>query len=130
MRRDLVASRGRARKLSFFVHNFMDAADLDAGRLEACAFMVATAAGPVPMCQHNAERDQHILKPFASSAGYGFWNPVTGRIDVAPAALAQIRLDPKFQKGRDRSHHRSEPVTRTVQFGRDGEASHVLEAAE
>ena len=130
MRRDLVASRGRARKLSFFVHNFMDAADLDAERLEACAFMVATAAGPVPMCQHNAERDQHILKPFAASKGYGFWNPATGRIDVAPAELAQIRLDPKFQKGRDRNNLCSEPVTRTVQLGCDGEAGHVLEAVE
>ena len=65
-----------------------------------------------------------------SAKGYGFWNPATGRIDVAPAELAQIRLDPKFQKGRDRNNRCSEPVTRTVQLGRDGEAGHVLEAVE
>ena len=130
MRRDLVASRGRAQKLSFFVHNFMDAADLDPERLDACAFMVATADGPVPMCQHNAERDQHILKPFASSVGYGFWNPVTGRIDVAPAELAHVRLDPKFQKGRDRNTSDPTAVVRTVQFQPNEARMDVVEAAE
>ena len=130
MRRDLIASRGRVQKISFFVHNFMDAANLDPERLDACAFMVATADGPIPMCRHNAERDQHILKPFASSKGYGYWNPVTGRIDVAPAELAHIHLKPKSLKGRDRGTRRPKAVTRTVQLGDDRDDNQVVEAAE
>lgn len=121
MRRDLVAARGRAQKISFFVHNFMDAANLDPDRLDACAFMVATAGGSMPMCQHNAERDQYVLKPFAVSKGYGYWNSVTERIDVVPAELAHIRLNPKLLKGRDRS---------TVQLQADVERTNVIEAAE
>ncbi len=52
------------RKLSFFVHNFMDAKDLDAERTEACSFMVMTSDGPQAMCSHNARRDEFVLKPF------------------------------------------------------------------
>lgn len=130
MRRDLAASRGRAQKISFFVHNFMDAHDLDQERLDACAFMVATAGGPVPMCQHNAERDQYILKPFAASEGYGFWNPVTGRIDVAPAELARIHIGPKSLKGRDRAVCHPEAVSRTIQLRENGKRAETMEAAE
>lgn len=62
-KRDLFAARGRVRKLSFFVQNFMDAADLDQERIDACSFMVMTAEGPVSMCEHNSRRDEFILKP-------------------------------------------------------------------
>lgn len=58
-------ARGRVRKLSFFVQNFMDAKALDAERIGACSFMVMTADGPVSMCEHNAERDRYILKPIS-----------------------------------------------------------------
>jgi 7,8-dihydro-6-hydroxymethylpterin dimethyltransferase len=51
------------RKLSFFVHNFMDAAHLDQARIDACSFQVMTHAGPVSMCAHNARRDEYILQP-------------------------------------------------------------------
>ena len=61
IRAGLVAARGRVNKLSFFIHNFMDACDLDPARLAACVFKVATADGAVPMCLHNAERDTFIL---------------------------------------------------------------------
>mgnify|MGYP001795364945 CR=1 FL=1 len=46
MRRDLVHSRGRVNKLSFFIHDFMHACELDPDRVEACSFMVATPEGP------------------------------------------------------------------------------------
>ncbi len=62
-RRALWRARGRVRQLSFFVHNFMDAGELDAERITACSFMAMTGDGPVSMCQHNAERDTYILKP-------------------------------------------------------------------
>jgi hypothetical protein len=62
-RGDLWTARGRVRKLSFFVHNFMDARHLDPERIEACSFMIMTAEGPVSMCEHNSRRDEYILKP-------------------------------------------------------------------
>jgi uncharacterized radical SAM superfamily Fe-S cluster-containing enzyme len=80
MRRDLLASRGRVHKLSFFVQNFMDASALDPERVHACSFMVMTAEGPVSMCAHNARRDEFILKPIALETGEGrrLWNPLSG----------------------------------------------------
>ena len=62
-RNDLLVARGRVDKLSFFIHNFMDADNLDQDRIEACSFMVMTSEGPVSMCAHNAQRDEYILKP-------------------------------------------------------------------
>jgi uncharacterized Fe-S cluster-containing radical SAM superfamily protein len=63
IRRDLIASRGKVYKISFFVQNFMDADHLDPERIEACSFMVMTQEGPVSMCAHNANRDDYILRP-------------------------------------------------------------------
>jgi hypothetical protein len=62
MKADLMASRGRVNKLFFFIHNFMDACDLDPERIKACTFMAATQDGPISMCLHNARRDQYILR--------------------------------------------------------------------
>ena len=80
MRRDLVRSRGRVHKLSFFVQNFMDATALDPERIHACSFMVMTANGPISMCAHNARRDEFILKPLTvqTDAGNAIWNPLSG----------------------------------------------------
>lgn len=50
MRKDLLATRGRIRTLSFFIHNFMDASALDSERIHACVFKTMTATGPVSMC--------------------------------------------------------------------------------
>ena len=83
MRRDLVASRGRVHKLSFFVQNFMDAASLDAERVHACSFMVMTADGPISMCAHNANRDEFVLKEetvTTDNGGSARWNPLSGRM--------------------------------------------------
>jgi hypothetical protein len=81
MKSDLIASRGRVNKLSFFIHNFMDACHLDPERIKACTFMAATQDGPVSMCRHNAQRDQFILRPLKQSGADngGWWDPVSGR---------------------------------------------------
>lgn len=81
MKSDLIASRGRVNKLSFFIHNFMDACDLNPERLKACTFMAATQDGPVSMCRHNAQRDEYILRPLQQSGAdnAGWWDPVSGR---------------------------------------------------
>jgi len=62
-KRDIIRSRGQVHKISFFVHNFMDAEDLDSDRIRACSFMLMTAEGPVSMCEHNSRRNEYILKP-------------------------------------------------------------------
>ena len=61
--KDLLQARGRAHKLTIFVQNFMDAGELVQERVDACSFMVMTDTGPVSMCQHNAQRDDYILRP-------------------------------------------------------------------
>ena len=63
MWKDLFKARGKIEKMTFFVQNFMDAKQLQQDRIDACSFMVMTAEGPVSMCQHNASRDDYILKP-------------------------------------------------------------------
>ncbi len=87
--RALLRSRGRARKLSFFVQNFMDAQALDQERLDACSFMAMTADGPVSMCEHNASRDDYILKPIKflrRDGSLGHYEPLTNQArDLEPA---------------------------------------------
>jgi molybdenum cofactor biosynthesis enzyme MoaA len=102
MSRDLVAARGRAHKLSFFIHDFMDACRLEKDRVEACVFMAATADGPVSMCLHNAKRDAFILRP-VKLPGDGrtrFWHPLTGRLHEDLPQVAPAALPPKARKGR------------------------------
>lgn len=98
-RRDLVAARGRVHKLSFFVHNFMDAMALDKGRIDACSFMLMTADGPVSMCAHNARRDDYILKP----------------ITVTRRDGSRIVFDPLRSGKRRRVTARTPARTRTIQ---------------
>lgn len=71
IRRDLLAAKGKAHKISFFVQNFMDADHLDPERIEACSFMVMTPEGPVSMCAHNANRDDYILQPIPIEGEHG-----------------------------------------------------------
>ena len=108
MRRDLLAARGRVRKLSFFIHNFMDACHLDPERIKACSFKVATADGPISMCMHNAKRDEFILRPVRveTAAGAGYWDPLTGETAAEPtpppARGRPVYQNPKLLKGRVR----------------------------
>jgi len=59
----LIRGKGDIQKLTFFIQNFMDAKQLDQDRVHACSFMVMTADGPISMCEHNANRNDYILKP-------------------------------------------------------------------
>ena len=111
MKSDLVVGRGRVNKLSFFVHNFMDACALEKERLDACVFMAATKDGPVSMCLHNAMRDAFILDPvmLRRPDGEWYWNPVSGELtqekpagETAPPVLPQR---PARRLGRKAGHH-------------------------
>lgn len=85
------------RKISFFIHNFMDACDLDPERIDACVFMAATAEGPMSMCAYNAERERILLKPIVLSSGET-WQPLA----VSPDANGEIRIPLKWLKGKPR----------------------------
>jgi 7,8-dihydro-6-hydroxymethylpterin dimethyltransferase len=81
MKRDLIAAQGKVKKLSIFIHNFMDACQLDPERIHACSFMVMTGQGPISMCMHNAKRDEFILQPVKIDDGLKIWNPLTGNAE-------------------------------------------------
>jgi 7,8-dihydro-6-hydroxymethylpterin dimethyltransferase len=96
VRADLLAARGRAHKLTFFTHNFMDAKALDRERIDACVFMAMTQHGPISMCAYNARRDHYLLQPIATPQGV--WQPLAGR-----GVGGEITVFPiKFLKGRSR----------------------------
>ncbi len=97
LRADLLAVRGRAHKLTFFTHNFMDAKALDRERIDACVFMAMTQHGPISMCAYNARRDHYLLQPIATSQGV--WQPLAGRRNAGEVAVFPI----KFLKGRSRA---------------------------
>ncbi len=91
------------RKISFFTHNFMDACDLDAERIDACVFMAATVDGPMSMCAYNAERDHYLLKPIRLASGET-WQPLA----VSPTATGEIKIPLKWLKGKPREAAMSE----------------------
>jgi hypothetical protein len=116
MRRDLVAARGHVRKLSFFIHDFMDGARLERDRIEACAFMVATADGPLPMCLMNAKRDAVLLEPLrlAGEADAPYWDPLTGRMTRAlPQGGRGFSLPRRWLKGRAKAAAKRSPTHST-----------------
>ena len=78
-RADLWAAGGRVNKLSFVIHDFMDACRLERERVDACAFMAMTQGGPISMCLHNAKRDAFILAPIRLG-GRRFWDPISGAL--------------------------------------------------
>ncbi len=83
VRRELLRGE-RIGKITFFIHNFMDSSALDPERIRNCSFMVMTDDGPISMCEHNARRDEFILKPVplaSPKAGKGLWNPLSGGIE-------------------------------------------------
>jgi hypothetical protein len=97
-RRDLLAARGRVNKISFVVHSFMDATDLDPGRLHACVFMAATQDGPLSMCEYNARRDEFLLRPVTLASGT-VWQPTA---HPAAGAASPAIYPLKLLKGRAR----------------------------
>ena len=114
-RRDLVAARGRVHKLSFFVHNFMDAQHIERERAHACVFMVATAQGPLSMCVHNAKRDSFVLAPLdlVTPQGMQRWEPLrTASSDKNEPTLAAFPL--KWMRGRARAAAARARATPTI----------------
>lgn len=101
IRREIVSRPLRIGKLSFFVHDFMDASALDRERCDACSFMVMTPGGPMSMCVHNAKRDDYLLVPAKVQNGNRvlFFDPVTGLLqDQIPRKLA-VRITRKNARG-------------------------------
>ena len=95
MRADLLAASGRVHKLTFFTHNFMDACQLDAERVDACVFMAITQDGPLSMCAYNAQRDDYLLRPLTTKTGV--WQPLRDGHDALPSVPI------KWLKGRPRA---------------------------
>ncbi len=107
MKRDLPRAVRGVNKISFFIHNFMDASALEQERLDTCVFMAATQHGPMPMCEYNAMRDQIMLQPITLANGET-WQPLRARAGTKstlwshePATLARV-YPIKFLKGRAR----------------------------
>ncbi len=92
---DLWATRGRLNKISFLIHNFMDARHLDRERLDACVFMAATPDGPLPMCEFNARRSEILSRPLKLADG-SLWTPRRSAYNVLEFPL-------RFVKGRART---------------------------
>ncbi|MFH0340694.1 MAG: radical SAM protein [Chromatiales bacterium] len=105
-RRNLWAAHGRINKLSFVIHNFMDASRLERDRVQACVFMVATGEGPMSMCLYNAKRDRYILpggraiEPAHGSTGTDSAN--SGLRQLASGTSATFIYPLKYLKGRAR----------------------------
>jgi tetraether lipid synthase len=76
-------------KLSFVIHDFMDACRLERDRVDACAFMAMTQRGPISMCLHNAKRNAFIFASVRLSGPQGdrFWNPVSGELMESSAGM-------------------------------------------
>lgn len=83
LRRGLLKSRGRINKLTFYIHNFMDAKALERDRCESCVFMTMTRDGPISMCVHNAKRDDFILQPVETKDGRK-WHPLAASVEMLP----------------------------------------------
>ena len=101
-RRDFIAARGRVGKLSFFVHNFMDAGALERERCEACSFMVMTPEGPLSMCVNNAKRDDYLLVPakIARANRMLYFNPANGKLEDRIPKHIGVTLTRKTARGR------------------------------
>ena len=101
-RRDFIAARGKINKISFFVHNFMDAHALDRERCEACSFMVMTPEGPMSMCVHNAKRDEYLLvpAPVMRDNRMRYFDPATGEFEDRIPTRITVALTRKNARGR------------------------------
>ncbi len=107
---DLLKSKGKLNSLSFFVHNFMDACNLEQKRIDACVFNTITQDGPVSMCQHNAKRDDYILKsiPVVKEQKIKFWHPLEARYYKNNPEISlqnPLKYPLKKQKGKSRLSH-------------------------
>jgi tetraether lipid synthase len=109
-KQDLLKSKGKANTLSFFVHNFMDACNLEQERIDACVFNTMTKDGPVSMCEHNAKRDEFILQPIPikHEQEIKFWHPLEAKLyEKNPEISVQNpqKYPLKKRKGKSRLSH-------------------------
>ena len=110
LRADLFAARGRVHKLTFFTHNFMDACQLDADRVDACVFMAMTQDGPLSMCAYNAQRDNYLLRPLQTSQG--LWQPLReGHAAVPTFPIKWLKGRPRAAALHERQKDRHAPDT-------------------
>lgn len=116
-RRDFIAARGRVQKLSFFVHNFMDAKALDHERCEACSFMVMTPQGPISMCIHNAKRDDYLLVPaeVKRENKMMYFNPATGEFQPEMPKNISVTLTRKNARGRAKEEIAASTIERAAE---------------
>lgn len=116
MKNDLLRSGGKVNKLSFFIHNFMDACHLEKDRIDACVFMVATGEGPLSMCLNNAKRDDYLLKPVQveKEGVMQFWNPVTGSFQKSLPAKIEVVHTRKTARGKTREKLEAERLAARV----------------
>ena len=121
-RTDLIRARGRVDKLSFFIHNFMDACSLEKERIDACVFTTATSDGPIAMCLHNAKRDTFVLQPvkLGGAQNVVFWNPLSGKVTSEP-----IQTPPAIDRGMRLAKGRLKRALAAT-----GRAQHHIGAAE
>ncbi len=104
----LLRSKGKINTMSFFMHNFMDASELDSERITACAFKVMTEEGPISMCLYNAKRDDYLLQPtrVKTQHGISFWQPLTGvitnKLKTAEEVVTPMQHPIKRLKGKSR----------------------------
>ena len=114
----LLRSRGKINTMSFFMHNFMDANELNSERITACAFKVMTEKGPISMCLYNAKRDNYLLQPtrIKTEQGISFWQPLTGaitnKLKTAEEVVTPMQHPVKRLKGKSRQQ--AMEIKRTV----------------
>ncbi|USG60371.1 radical SAM protein [Sneathiella marina] len=93
----------RPHRISFFIHNFMDAEKLEAGRCKSCVFMVATANGPLSMCVHNAKRNTMISQPVPAIGNNPEWNPIPANLlNQEPELFSVKRLKGRLRAARNK----------------------------
>ncbi len=99
---ELIKQGAKVGKISFFVHNFMDASQLERERCEACSFMVMTPEGPLSMCVHNAKRDDYLLVPakVQRESKILFFNPASGALEDRMPDKIRVELNRKTARGR------------------------------
>jgi molybdenum cofactor biosynthesis enzyme MoaA len=121
MKGDMIKTRGKVNKLSFFIHNFMDACHLEKERVDACVFMVATRDGPMSMCLHNAKRDNYLLQPIEVKVEnkLRFWNPVTGQLQDGVPQKIEVTHTRKTARGRTKQELEKERAEARADQGED-----------
>ncbi len=108
----------KLRKLSFLIHNFMDASALDTERTHACVFMTMTPDGPISMCAYNAQREHYLHRPLQRANGEWF--------EPLPKSVATGVTPVKFLKGRQRQEFLLQrKLTRTTAHVHADQADHA-----